>query len=50
MVADEGESYHTNCFEDTGPDDEGATKLAFGLGGYAESLRDYSHDNDGHAD
>lgn len=49
VVADEGEGYHTDRLEDTGSNDEGATKLTLGLGRYAEGLRDYGHDDDGHA-
>ena len=50
VVADEGESDYANCFEDAGSDDEVTAKLALQFGGYAESLRDYGHYDDGHTD
>jgi len=50
VVADEGESDYANCFEDAGADDEVAAELALQFGGYAESLRDYGHYDDGHTD
>lgn len=50
VVADEGESYHADCFEDAGSDDEVATKLALQFGGYTEGLCDYGHYDDSHTD
>lgn len=49
-MADKGERYDADGFEDAVIDDKGAAELAFRFSGNTEGLGNNSDDNDDHAD